>query len=121
MFLKRLSHIRKTITFRLILWYSAFFVLSTSFLFLLAYFLLSSSVRQKDREETHQKLGEYSAQYQTGGIEALKNEVGLEGRSAKDPLFVRVAGPQGSTVFLNSPGPWKNLALAHFPTRSENR
>src|SRR2546425_10970606 len=103
MFLKRLSHIRKTITFRLILWYSAFFVLSTSFLFLLAYFLLSSSVRQKDREETHQKLGEYAAQYQAGGIEALKKEVSLEGGSGKEnPLFVRVVGPQNRTVFLNA-------------------
>src|SRR5258708_35784658 len=98
---KQLGTLRKTITFRLILWYSTFFILSTSFLFVLAYFLLSSSVRQKDREETHQKLGEYAAQYQTGGIEALKKEVSLEGRSAKeDPLFVRVAGPQGSSVFV---------------------
>src|SRR3989441_5062337 len=107
MFLKRLSRIRKTITFRLILWYSAFFILSTSFLFLLAYFLLSSSVRRKDREETHQKLGEYAAQYQTGGIEALKNEVGLEGRSAReDPMFVRVVGPQNTMVFVNAPEHW---------------
>ena len=88
---------------------------------MLAYFLLSSSVRQKDREETHQKLGEYSAQYQTGGIEALKNEVGLEGRSAKDPLFVRVAGPQGSTVFLNAPEHWKDFDLAQLTSRSGNR
>jgi hypothetical protein len=90
MFLKYLSpkhlvSLRKTITFRLILWYSAFFILSTSFLFLLAYFLLSSSVRRKDREETHQKLGEYAAQYKTGGIDALKKEVRLEGGSVTLP------------------------------------
>lgn len=101
MFLERLSRVRKTITFRLILWYSAFFILSTSFLFLLAYFLLSSSVRRKDREETHQKLSEYAAQYQAGGIEALKNEVGLEGRSAReDPLFVRLVGSQNTTAII---------------------
>src|SRR5713226_2046256 len=122
MFLKRLSHIRKTITFRLILWYSAFFILSTSFLFLLAYFLLSSSVRQKDREETHQKLGEYAAQYQTGGIEALKKEVSLEGRSGKeDPLFVRLVGPQNTTVFLNAPEHWKNFDLTQLDGNSRNR
>src|SRR6267378_1427449 len=115
MFLKYLSpkhlvSLRKTITFRLILWYSAFFILSTSFLFLLAYFLLSSSVRRKDREETHQKLGEYAAQYQTGGIEALKKEVALEGRSAReDPLFVRLVGPRSTMVFLNAPEHWKDF------------
>src|SRR2546422_9864519 len=121
MFLKRLSHIRKTITFRLILWYSAFFILSTSFLFLLAYFLLSSSVRQKDREETHQKLGEYAAQYQTGGIEALKKEVSLESGSGKEnPLFVRVVGPQNTTIFLNAVGHWKDFDLTELDDDSRS-
>src|SRR6266446_4191902 len=110
---RHLVSLRKTITFRLILWYSAFYILSTSFLFLLAYFLLSSSVRQKDREETHQKLGEYAAQYQTGGIEALKKEVSLEGGSGKEnPLFVRVVGPQNTTIFLNAAEHWKEFDLS---------
>src|SRR5260370_25404640 len=122
MFLKRLSHIRKTITFRLILWYSAFFILSTSFLFVLAYFLLSSSVRQKDREETHQKLGEYAAQYQTGSIDALKKEVSLEGGSGKEkPLFVRVVGPQNTTVFLNAAEHWKDFDLTQLDGNSRNQ
>src|SRR5882724_9704474 len=123
MFLKYLSPkhlvtLRKTITFRLILWYSAFFVLSTSCLFVLAYFLLSSSVRQKDREETHQKLGEYAAQYQTGGIEALKKEVSLEGAGKENPLFVRVVGPQNTTVFLNASEHWKDFDLTQLDANS---
>ncbi len=120
--LKSLVNLRKTISFRLILWYSALFILSTSFLFVLAYFLLSSAVRRKDREETHQKLSEYAAQYQAGGIEALKNEVGLEGRSAReDPLFVRLVGPQSTMVFLNAPEHWKDFDLAELDGNSRNR
>ncbi len=119
---KKLVNLRKTISFRLILWYSAFFILSTSFLFLLAYFLLSSSVRQKDRQETHQKLSEYAAQYQAGGIDALKNEVGLEGRSAReDPLFVRLVGPQNTMLFLNAPEHWKDFDLGELDGSSRNR
>ena len=115
MFLRHLSRIRRTITFRLILWYSTFFIVSTSFLFIIAYGLLSSSVRQKDREEIHQKLGEYAAQYRAGGIEALKNEVELEGRSAKEgPFFVRVAAPQNTTLFLDAPEQWKDFDLAQL-------
>jgi len=107
-----LSRIRKTITFRLILWYSAFFVVSTSFLFLLAYFLLSSSVRTKDRQETHEKLDEYAAQYRAGGIEALKHEVALEERSAKDEaFFVQLTGSDGSELFLSNPDRWKDFDL----------
>src|SRR6266446_471745 len=118
---RHIVSLRKTITFRLILWYSAFFILSTSFLFLLAYFLLSSSVRRKDREETHQKLGEYAAQYKTGGIDALKKEVSLEGGSIKEaPLFVRVIGPQNITMFLNAPEHWKDFDLAQLNGNTRN-
>ena len=119
---KSLVNLRKTITFRLILWYSAFFILSTSFLFILAYFLLSSSVRRKDREETQQKLHEYAAQYQAGGITALKNEVGLEGRSAtENPWFVRLVGAQNVTLFLNAPEHWKDFDLTDLDGNSRNR
>jgi signal transduction histidine kinase len=119
MFLRRLNRIRRTITFRLILWYSTFFILSTSFLFILAYVLLASSVREKNRVETHQKLSEYAAQYRGGGLEALKKEVGLEERSDKaDAFFVRVAGPQNTNLFLNSPERWKDIDLALLESSS---
>lgn len=115
MSLKRLSRVRRTITFRLILWYSAFFILGTTFLFVIAYALLSSSVRQKDREEVHEKLGEYAAQYRAGGLEALGTEVTLEERSAKgEALFVRVVGPQNVTLFLNTPERWREFDLAQL-------
>jgi len=109
----------------LIVWYSAFFVLSISFLFLLAYFLLSSSVRRKDREEIHQKLSEYAAQYQFGGLSALQTEVGLETRSEKEnPPFVRVAGPKGETLFLNAPDRWREfdlIRLSSVPGAANNQ
>jgi signal transduction histidine kinase len=115
MFLRRLRRIRRTITFRLILWYSTFFILSTSFLFILAYVLLASSVREKNRAETHQKISEYAAQYRVGGLEALKNEVSLEQRSDKaEAFFVRVVGPQNTNLFLSSPERWKDIDLAQI-------
>ena len=78
MSLKRLDRVRRTIGFRLILWYSSIFIVSASFLFVLAYVLLSSSAEQKNRKDIHLKLEEYTAQYRAGGLEALKNEVGLD-------------------------------------------
>lgn len=119
MSLKSLSRLRRTISFRLILWYSGIFILSTSFLFTLAYVLLSASVRQKDREEIRQKLGEYAAQYRAGGLDALRNEVTLEERSAGgDSLFVRVAGPQNVTLYVNTPARWKTFDLSQLESGS---
>src|SRR5262249_60911305 len=101
MYLKNLSRARRTFTFRLILWYSGIFILSASFLFALAYVLLSSSVQRKDREDIHQKLGEYAAQYRTGGVAALGREVGFGKRAGEEKhIFWRVAGPQNGTNFF---------------------
>jgi heavy metal sensor kinase len=103
----------------LILWYSGIFILSASFLFTLAYVLLSSSVRQKDREEIHQKFEEYAARYRAGGIDALKKETGLEERSIKGhPFFVRIVGPQKNTLFLNDPNRWTDFDFSPLESGS---
>src|SRR5438552_8460194 len=118
MSLERLDRLRRTIGFRLILWYSSIFILSTSFLFALAYVLLSSSAEQKNREDIHLKLEEYAAQYRAGGLEALEREVDLEERSGKTALFfVRVAGPQNRTLFLDDPELWAEFDLTQLESR----
>src|SRR5262249_11677090 len=118
MSLKRLDRVRRTIGFRLILWYSSIFIVSASFLFVLAYVLLSSSAEQKNRKDIHLKLEEYAAQYRAGGLEALKNEVDLEERSGKTAsFFVRVAGPQNRTLFLDDPELWAEFDLKQLESR----
>ncbi len=102
MSLRSLDRIRKTIGFRLTLWYSALFIVSSLILFVIVYFLISSSFRQEERYTIQSKLREFSAQYQRGGIEALKREVGFEEHSG-NLFFVRVAGPRGHTLFVNIP------------------
>lgn len=103
MFLKNLSRACRTLTFRLILWYAGIFILSTSFIFALAYFLLSSSVESKDREDVHQKLGEYAAQYRAGGLDTLRREIELEKKSEKEKSFyVRIIAPSEDTLFVDA-------------------
>src|SRR5215813_9289745 len=119
MYLRNLSRARRTFTFRLILWYSGIFILSASFLFALAYVLLSSSVQRKDQEDIHQKLGEYAAQYRSGGLAALEREVALEKRAGKENyFFVRVAGPQNGAIFLDAPERWADFNLQQLEQKS---
>src|SRR5262245_55403367 len=112
MSLKQLNRIRRTISFRLVDWYTGIFILSTSFVFALTYLLLSSSMAQKDREGIHQKLGEYAAQYRLSGLEGLKREVGLEEKTEeRHSFFVRLVGPENNTLFLDAPDDWSGLSL----------
>jgi signal transduction histidine kinase len=119
MFLRPLDALRKTISFRLALWYSTFFILSTATLFALAYFLLDSTLQQHDRSSIEQRLHQLAAQYQATDFTGLKKELALETRLRKGkPFFIRIAGPRNTTVFVEIPDQWAEFdvnRLEHAP------
>jgi heavy metal sensor kinase len=107
MSLRSLKQLRKKIGFRLTVWYSGIFILSSLFLFALAYFLLSSSLHKQDHEAIQLRLQELSALYQTGGRELLEREVTVEKKFEKKiPFFIRLAGRENKTLFLYIPYQW---------------
>jgi signal transduction histidine kinase len=108
-FLKRL---RRTIGFRLTLWYAAIFIFSSLALFILAYLFLASSLRQKDHELILSKLKVLEAQYHTGGLGAIRREIKLEENAGKpNAFFIRLATPANRTLFLNLPDQWADFDL----------
>ncbi len=113
MFLKPLRQLRQTLSFRLTLWYSAIFVISSLVLFVTAYLFLANSLRQKDQEAILGKLKDYQTQYQAGGIIALRNEIKFQKYGGKrQEYFVRLAGPHNRTLFLSLPDQWADFDLA---------
>ena len=107
-----LERLRKTIGFRLTLWYAAIFILSSLALFILAYFFLASSLRQKDHELIRSKLRDYEAQYLTGGLKAIRREIKVDQEAGKpNDFFIRLAGPTNRTIFLNLPDRWAGFDL----------
>ena len=104
MFLKLLSRMRKSVSFRIALWYSILFPLSSLLVIGLFYFLLSSYVNHKDRQILHAKLDEYVSQYNEGGIQALDRAIQKDREKDKRvSFFVRIAGHDNTTLFLNLP------------------
>jgi signal transduction histidine kinase len=104
MSLKVLNRVRRTIGLRLTLWYSGIFILSSVVLFVSTYFFLSASLRQKDQEVVQSRLNDLKAQYRAGGIIALRNDLKFQTYAGKPNMFfVRVAGPNNRTLYLNLP------------------
>ena len=82
--------------------------MSSLAVFGLAYSLLSSSLKQKDRGAIQSGLKLYASRYQNGGLPALVEEVKAP---HKESLFVRVAGPENNTVFHDMPAEWDDFDL----------
>lgn len=119
MFSRVLDFFRKGLGVRIALWYSVFFILSTLSLFVLAYVLLASSLRQQDRDSIEQRLHQLAAEYQAEDLAGLRKELALETRLRKTkPFFIRIAGPANTTVFLEIPDQWAQYDLTrleHMP------
>lgn len=121
MFLKFLNRLRKTIGFRLALWSSAIFILGFLSLFAFSYFYFSSSIQKYERETVGLELEEYLNQYRVGGIKGLQKESDFEKQiTGHNPFFVRLAGPENNTLFLNIPDQWKKFDLKQLESRYAN-
>lgn len=112
MFLKLLNRLKKTLTVRLTLWYSAVFTLSCFVMFIISYLLLSSAVRKKDEELIWSKLREYAGAYQRDEIDAFIKEIQDENRVLGiDGFFVRFRASATGKLFGDIPGQWENFDL----------
>ena len=104
MFLESLSRMRRSVSFRIAIWYSILFPFSTFLVIGIFYFLLSSYVNHKDRQILHAKLDEYVSQYSGGGVQALDRAIRKDREQDKRlTFFVRIAGKNNVTLFLNVP------------------
>jgi signal transduction histidine kinase len=92
-----LKALKKTFGFRMMLWYSLIFTISSICVFALAFWYLSSSLAQRDRALTESRVQEYSTLFQKNGLIALKAAV------SQEDLFVRVADDQNDTLFEQIP------------------
>ncbi|MGC9196735.1 MAG: sensor histidine kinase [Syntrophobacteraceae bacterium] len=104
MVLASLSRMRRSVSFRIAVWYSIIFPLSSFLVIGIFYFLLSSYVNHKDRQILHAKLDEYASRYNEGGIPALARAIREDRQKDKRvSFFVRLSGHDNATVFLSVP------------------
>jgi signal transduction histidine kinase len=96
---------------RLNLWYSAFFIASGSALFLLAYFVLASTIQQKDKEVLRARLDEYRAWYEGSGLQGLSDKFFNTRGADRNAFFVRVIGARKNALFLSVPQEWRDFDL----------
>ena len=108
----------RSFSLRLNLWYAAFFIFGCFALFLLAYFVLASSIQQKEKEVIRARLEEYRAWYENGGLAGLsENFVNSRGQD-RNAFFVRVVGIGNNAVFVNVPAEWRDFDLKKLEVRS---
>jgi len=108
MFLKNPKLLFKSNSFRLITWYTVFFVLSSLIVNIYAYTVISKFIREQSREEVTGDIAELRDIYSENGIEALHTEVFED---VDDPFIVRLVTTEGDTALLRVPEDWEGINL----------
>ncbi|HOW65124.1 MAG TPA: HAMP domain-containing sensor histidine kinase [Candidatus Paceibacterota bacterium] len=102
---------RRNFSIRLNLWYAAFFTLAAASLFFVAYYVLATSIRLRERDILKAKLEEYRAWYEAGGLEGLRQRFLHQQNTDQYAFFVRVVGASRNALFLSVPQAWEGLDL----------
>lgn len=92
-----------TFSLKLSLLYALFFVISSMGLFLVAYYLIDSLIEQRERETIRDRIREYRAWYEEGGLRALEARFHKEPDTGRDIFFVRIVSPRNRVLFLSVP------------------
>lgn len=112
MSLKSLKKYKNTIGVKLTLWYSCFFILTISFLFVLAYYFLSQTLRHDDHIAIKSHLKEVVTDYAAGGLSQVKRELLISKKYRKKrPFFIRFASPDNNTIRILFFQQWSEFKL----------
>ncbi|RJR55180.1 MAG: hypothetical protein C4576_00180, partial [Desulfobacteraceae bacterium] len=112
MFSKGQPRIAKSLWFRLALLHSTIFILSSTLLFAITYYFLSSALLRQNHESIQTEANELSARYISSGIASIEREMAVLQKSRKrEPFFIRVADPQNTTIQLFFPFQWAEFDL----------
>ena len=103
---------------RLNLWYAAFFIFGCFALFLIAYFVLATSMQQRDKEVLRARLDEYRAWYEGGGLPGLSQKFFNSRAGDRNAFLVRVVGPFNNAIFVSTPEEWKDFDPKNLEFRS---
>jgi hypothetical protein len=114
---KSLKQITKTLGFRLTVWYSALFIFSSTILFGVAYFWVSSTIREYDHQIVQTKIDEYALLDRTDGLPALIQRIRFEEENnLESGIFIRLSDSHNKTLLSIIPHHWKALDVEKLET-----
>ncbi|MEM1058222.1 MAG: HAMP domain-containing sensor histidine kinase [Verrucomicrobiota bacterium] len=87
------AHSKRSITWRLNLWYAAYFIVAVTLLFLAVYWFLARELTDWDRREVRDRYRLVLGIYRAGGIPRLEVRLKQLQDALKDRFFVRLVSP----------------------------
>jgi len=104
---KFLDSLRRSVAWRMGLWYALLFLVSSLGLLALVYYLFAEAIAAQSREVMEARLAEYAAVHATGGASGLQRWLSTEAeaRGGQD-FYVRLVDRWNRVLFTRVPQDW---------------
>ena len=110
--LSRLLSYRKTLAFRLTLWYAGVFAVSSCIAFLMLYALMTSVFRDRTDQDLLGQAREFSATLASRGLEAAKSLAMIEAQAAGvKKVFFRLLSSRGEVFSSSNMSYWQDIDI----------
>ena len=110
MLFDKLRRIRRTLAFRLTVWYAGIFTVSSLLAFFFFYLQIVSIVRERTDEELLEELEEFSIHLASRGVEDFKQFLVQEAKDeGEKKIFFRLLNPDGKESASSDLSSWGHL------------
>jgi heavy metal sensor kinase len=113
MSLKKLLNLRRTLAFRLTIWYAGIFLLSAAAAFSAFYYLITTAIRGRTDQELLAEVRSFSSLMALQGIEAVKRQALLESHAAGEKqIFIQLVYPDGRLFSSSNMSYFHNIPVS---------
>ena len=113
MSLKKLAEIRRSLAFRLTLWYAGVFLLSAGIAFAFFLYLITDTLRGRTDQELLAGVKSFSAVMARQGIDAVKRQAILESQAAGEKqIFIQLVYPDGRLFSSSNMSYFQHIPLS---------
>lgn len=113
MSLKQLRNVRRTLAFRLTLWYAGIFLVSAAVAFSFFYYLITATIRGRADQDLLAEVRSFSSVMLLQGIEAVKRQALLESRAAGEKkIFIQLLYPDGRLFSSSNMSYFSNIPIS---------
>jgi heavy metal sensor kinase len=113
MSLKNLLNVRRTLAFRLTLWYAGVFLLSAAVAFGFFYYLITKTLRGRTDQDLLAEVRSFSSVMALQGVESVKRQALLESQAAGEKkIFIQLLYPDGRLFSSSNMSYFHNIPVS---------
>ncbi len=112
MFLNKIRRLSHTRALRLTIWYAAIFAVSSIFIFIFVYLLISTFLAERTDKDMQEDIAEFSDFFQVQGIERVKTQMALDTKGKEaEKVFLRLWASDGRQLAATDLSSWPELVI----------